>query len=259
MNGKQHYYAGIDAGSRAVKALIWDGESVIGRSIVPTGWTPGESIRLAYRTALQAAGIVRTDRVTATGYGRIVAPFADLRVTEITAHARGISRLIPGIRTLIDVGGQDSKAILLDEDGVVTDFAMNDRCAAGCGKFLEFLALTLGLTMEDFAELAYSSNCPTVISSICTVFAETEALSLVAEGVPREDVAAGAHRSIASRVAQLAQSLNPEPPVAFTGGVGRNRCMVRELSKALGMEIVVPDLPEFTGAFGAAIIASEGL
>ncbi|MDP8237981.1 MAG: acyl-CoA dehydratase activase [Candidatus Hatepunaea meridiana] len=153
---------------------------------------------------------------------------------------------------------QDSKAIIIDAGGIVADFTMNDRCAAGSGKFLEFLALTMNLSVEGFAELAYSSSNPVQISSICTVFAETEVLSLLAEGVAREDVAAGVHRSIALRVAQLTRSLNLIPQVAFSGGVARNQCLIRELSQVLRCDISVPDMPEFVGALGASIIAFEG-
>lgn len=251
--------AGIDIGSRTAKALIWDGEKVLGKSLIPTGWAPEKSAHQAYKRALKASSLKAVNKIVATGYGRARAPFADQIITEITAHARGVSFLLPETRTLIDIGGQDSKAIMLNSGGLVFDFAMNDRCAAGSGKFLEFLAMTMELSVEKFAELAYSSQNPVQISSICTVFAETEVLSLLAEGVPREDVANGVHRSIALRVAQMAYSLQPQAPAAFTGGVAQNRCMVRELGAALGMDMSVPDMPEFTGALGAAIIARETL
>lgn len=251
--------AGIDVGSRTTKALIWEGKTALARTLISTGWSPEESAQRAFELALQEAELKRVKRVVATGYGRSSATFADDTITEITAHARGVNYVRPGIRTLIDIGGQDSKVIILDEEGLVQDFAMNDRCAAGSGKFLEFLAITMGLSVEEFSQLAYSSRSPVQISSICTVFAESEVLSLLAEGAAREDVANGVHRSIALRVAQMAHSLHPQAPAAFSGGVARNRCMVRELGKALGVEIAVPDWPEFAGALGAAIIAREAL
>lgn len=253
--------AGIDIGSRTTKALIRDGEKIIGRSLLSTGWAPEKSAALAYKRALQAAAIKanKVRKTVVTGYGRGNASFADESVTEITAHARGAAFLRPETRTLIDIGGQDSKAIILDDGGLVQDFAMNDRCAAGSGKFLEFLAMTMELSVEDFSQLAYSSKNPVQISSICTVFAESEVLSLLAEGVAREDVASGVHRSIALRVAQMAHSLHPQAPIAFSGGVARNLCMVQEIGVALGSEIIVPDSPEYTGALGAAIIATESL
>lgn len=250
--------AGIDVGSRTTKAVIWDGETVLGKALISTGWDPEKSARDAFEKAQQAAKVRRIERKMVTGYGRVNASFADDSVTEISAHARGVAHLRPGTRTLFDIGGQDSKAIILDTDGLVLDFAMNDRCAAGSGKFLEFLAMTMGLSIADFAELAYTSHHPVQISSICTVFAETEVLSLLAEGVPKQDVANGVHRSIALRVAQMAGSLRPEVPAAFSGGVAQNRCMVRALGAALGLEIAVPEAPEYTGALGAAIIALEG-
>ena len=293
MKNLKTVYVGIDVGSRTTKAVILSGSRVLGRSLVATGWTPDASAEKAFREAIADAeltppasalpfssppvtgGVSKTIppgfrggikgggaveyRIVATGYGRVTVPFADRTITEITAHARGVGRQLPNARTLIDIGGQDSKVMLLEEGGLVTDFAMNDRCAAGSGKFLEFLALSMNLSVEEFAELAFSSQNPVSISSICTVFAETEVLSLLAEGAVREDVASGVHRSIAQRVAQLAHSLHPLPPVAFSGGVAFNRCMIRELSYALGYEIVIPEMPEYTGALGAAIVAAEGM
>ena len=251
--------AGIDVGSRTTKAVIWDGTHVIGRSLIATGWTPDRSAEAAFQQALHDAELSGVSRIVATGYGRVTTPFADKTVTEITAHARGVASLLPEIHTLIDIGGQDSKVVIVENGGLVMDFAMNDRCAAGSGKFLEFLAASMQLSIDEFAELAYSSENPLQISSICTVFAESEILSLLAEGAVQAEVAAGVHRAIALRVGQLAASLHPQPPVGFTGGVARNRCLVRELSRVMGFELKVPDAPEFTGALGAAIIATEQL
>ena len=249
--------AGIDIGSRTTKVVIWDGDTILGRSLVSTGWTPAESAKEAFGIAKETANLKEVDNIIATGYGRVVVPFADKSVTEITAHARGIAHQLPETRTLIDIGGQDSKAIILGDYGLVTDFAMNDRCAAGSGKFLEYLAMTMELPIAEFAELAYSSRNPVMISSICTVFAETEVLSLLAEGVSRQDIAVGVHRSIAMRVGQLTNSLHPQSPAAFSGGVAKNRCLVREISEVLEMDVAVPEDPEFTGALGAAILAAE--
>ena len=249
--------AGIDVGSRTTKAIIWNGSEIIGRNIIPTGWHPDESAVKVFRNALNDAGIEKVNCNIATGYGRVTVPSADRTITEISAHARGIAHFLPDARTLIDIGGQDSKAMILEEGGLVMDFVMNDRCAAGSGKFLEFLALSMDLSVERFAELAYTSNTPVNISSICTVFAESEVISLLAEGVTKEDIAAGVHRSIANRVAQMVHSLRPQAPVAFSGGVAYNKCLVRELAYALEMEILVPEIPEYVGALGAAIIGCE--
>jgi (R)-2-hydroxyacyl-CoA dehydratese activating ATPase len=258
MNGNGEITAGVDIGSRTTKAVIWNGEKVLGRSLLSTGWAPETSAQNALKMALETARLEKVSRIVVTGYGRVTVSFADDAITEITAHARGVSHLLPQTRTLIDIGGQDSKAIILDEGGMVLDFAMNDRCAAGSGKFLEFLALTMDLTVQEFAQLAFTSRHPVQISSICTVFAESEVLSLLAEGFLREDVANGVHRSIAKRVVQMTQGLVPQPPAAFSGGVAQNICMIREISLALGMPVEVPDSPEYTGALGAAIIAREG-
>jgi predicted CoA-substrate-specific enzyme activase len=249
--------SGIDVGSRTTKAVIWNGNRILGRSLIATGWTPDRSADVAFNNALQDAELSDVSRIVATGYGRVTVPFADKSVTEITAHARGVASLLPEIHTLIDIGGQDSKVVIVENGGLVMDFAMNDRCAAGSGKFLEFLAASMQLSITEFAELAYSSENPMQISSICTVFAESEILSLLAEGAVHADVAAGVHRAIALRVGQLAASLHPQPPVAFTGGVAQNRCLVRELSRIMGSELKIPDAPEFTGALGAAMIAAD--
>ncbi len=257
MTGNGRLTAGIDVGSRTTKALIWDGERALARTLISTGWSPEKSAEKAFAEVRQVAKIEQIHRIVVTGYGRVSATFADGSVTEITAHARGVAHLLPETKTLIDIGGQDSKAIILDDGGLVFDFAMNDRCAAGSGKFLEFLAMSMELPIEEFSELAYSSHNPVQISSICTVFAESEVLSLLAEGARRRDVANGVHRSIAQRVAMMAKSLQPQAPAAFSGGVAKNRCMVRELATVLGMEIAVPEMPEYAGALGAAIIAQE--
>ncbi len=251
---------GIDVGSRTTKAVIWDGEKVVRRALISTGWSPGDSARQVMTQIMDTNNSPPIARRVGTGYGRLsIDGLVDEVVTEISAHARGVWRILPQTRTIIDIGGQDSKAILVEEGGYVLDFAMNDRCAAGSGKFLEFLAVSLNQKIEEFSQLAMKSNSPVQISSLCTVFAESEVISLVAEGVPREDVAAGVHRSISLRVAGMAKSLHPQPPVAFTGGVARNRCMVKQLGESLGLEVIVPEYPEFTGALGAAIIAGEEL
>ncbi|NQU05199.1 MAG: 2-hydroxyglutaryl-CoA dehydratase [Calditrichaeota bacterium] len=259
MKPKKFITAGIDVGSRTTKVVIRDADHVLGRSLIATGWTPDKSSEIAFKQALKDADVDEVTLIVATGYGRVTVPFADKKVTEITAHARGVAAVLPETHTLIDIGGQDSKAIIIENGGLVMDFAMNDRCAAGSGKFLEFLAMTMELSISEFAELAFTSENPVQISSICTVFAESEVLSLLAEGARRRDVAAGVHRSIALRVAQLAQSLHPQPPVSFSGGVAQNRCLVRELSRIMGNIVTVPEKPEFTGAEGAAIIAHDSL
>ncbi len=258
------YGIGIDVGSRTTKAIVWDGSQVVSKALISTGWTPEKSAELIFEKVLRGAGLNKQKRSgnsidivsVATGYGRVTVPLTDKTITEITAHARGIVHLLPDTRTLIDIGGQDSKSIII-EDRIVADFAMNDRCAAGSGKFLEFLAHSMGLSVDDFSELALTSFNAIQISSICTVFAESEILSLLAEGQSKSDIAVGVHKSIAHRVANMAFTLHPQPPFAFSGGVAYNKCLIREMSEILGNFIMVPANPEYVGALGSALHAFE--
>lgn len=254
--------AGLDVGSRTTKAVVLRDGEIIGRSLVKTGWLPSAMAREALSNALLEAGTDRRNvaRIVATGYGRIhsaVADLADEQFTEIICHARGISRFLPQVRTLLDIGGQDSKVIKLDGGGMVLDFAMNDRCAAGTGKFLEMTAQGLELPLDKFISLALKAKSAARISSMCTVFAESEAISLLAEGVEPEEIARGLHNAIAARVVRLAESLGVEPEVGFSGGVGNNLAMVRALEEALGLKVNVPSGPDYIGALGAAMLAAE--
>jgi predicted CoA-substrate-specific enzyme activase len=211
------------------------------------------------RDVLQSSGLsVGTIKgIVATGYGRIAVSFADKQVTEVTCHARGVHHLMPGARTVIDIGGQDSKAMRIDGQGRVTDFVMNDKCAAGTGRFLEVMARALGLALDDLGTLSLTSGNPCRMSSVCTVFAESEVVSLRAEGRTREDIAAGIHRSIASRIAAMIAPLGCEEVLALTGGVALNRGVVKALGDELELPVKVPVRPQLTGAFGAALLASE--
>jgi predicted CoA-substrate-specific enzyme activase len=254
--------AGLDVGSRTTKAVILRDGEIVGRSIVKTGWLPSAMAREALENALLLANLRREDlfRIVATGYGRIhsaVFELADVQFTEILCHARGIHHSMPQVRTLIDIGGQDSKVIRLDNSGLVLDFAMNDRCAAGTGKFLEMTAQGLELPLEKFIALALRAKSAARISSMCTIFAESEAISLLAEGVEPEEIARGLHNAIAARVTRLAESLGVESEIGFSGGVGNNKAMVRALEEALGLKIHVPPGPEYVGALGAALLAEE--
>jgi predicted CoA-substrate-specific enzyme activase len=254
--------AGLDIGSRTTKAVILRDGEVVGRSLLKTGWLPSAMAREALARALFAAGVHREEvgRIVATGYGRIhqaVLAIADAQYTEIACHARGIHYLLPQVRTLIDIGGQDSKAIRLDESGLALDFAMNDRCAAGTGKFLEMTAQGLDLDLEKFIALAMQAKSAARISSMCTVFAESEAISLLAEGKEPDEIARGLHNAIAARVLRMAESLGIEAEIGFSGGVGNNRAMVRALEEAVGMTIFVPENPEYVGALGAALLAAD--
>ncbi len=254
--------AGLDIGSRTTKAVIWKDGLVIGRTLQKTGWLPSAVARETLSNALYAAGITREEvnKIVATGYGRLhsaIMELADEQFTEIACHARGINFQLPGVRTLIDIGGQDSKIIRLDNCGLVLDFAMNDRCAAGTGKFLEMTAQGMDLPLEKFIALALQARNAARISSMCTVFAESEAISLLAEGRDPDEIARGLHNAIATRVVRLVEGIGVEPDVGFSGGVGHNLAMVRALQEAVGTKILVPPDPEFIGALGAALLACE--
>lgn len=248
--------AGIDIGSRTTKVVIYNGRKVLSRHITTTGWKPSESGEAAFYAAVEAAGLKpdEVEQKNATGYGRVSLPIADKTVTEITCHAKGAYYLDKSVRTIIDIGGQDSKIIRVDENGFVEDFAMNDRCAAGTGKFLEFLSHSLGIEISEFGNLALNSNSPVTISSMCTVFAESEVLSLAAEDVPVKDIVAGLHLAIARRIISLSESTGYEEKIMLTGGVAHNVGMRHAVKQVLKADIFVADFPEYTGALGAAIL-----
>lgn len=252
--------AGVDAGSRAIKVVLFDTdrEVVVGSGAADQGTNQEDRARRLYDRVLRDAGAAagRVARVVATGYGRHRVPFADARITEITCHARGVNRLHPGARTIVEIGGQDSKIIRLSPRGAVRDFHMNDRCAAGTGRFLEVVAERLEVGIEELGTLAARSRRAAAVSSMCVVFAETEIIGLLAGGTPVEDIVAGVQAAVASRVASLA-GRHREEPVIFTGGVARVPGMAEALSAALGVEVEVPPDPQLTGALGAAIMAAR--
>ena len=253
-------YAGIDAGSRSIKAVLFDTDRA---QVVASGLTDQgvEQERLAaelFEQLLKDAGLQRSQisGVVATGYGRNAVRFANTTITEITCHARGVHRLAPDARTIIEIGGQDSKVISLEDGGRVRDFAMNDRCAAGTGRFLEMVAARLNLNWEELAEVARQSKKPALISNMCVVFAETEIIGLLADGKPLPDVVAGVQDAIATRVSALAGRF-VSPPVYFTGGVALQPGMARALEGVLACPVRVAPQPQFTGALGAALLAGE--
>jgi predicted CoA-substrate-specific enzyme activase len=249
--------AGVDGGSRAVKAVVVADGRIVGRAVLDSGPEPAAVATSCLAAACAEAGLPRSAvaRVVATGYARSVIPGADRRVTEITCHARGIVALLPGTRAVVEVGGQDSKVIRLDAAGRVADFAMNDRCAAGTGRFLEVVAARLGTDLDGFAMLAGTAGEPAAISSMCVVFAESEIVGLMAQGHAREALAAGVVAAVAARVAALA-GRELTGPIAFTGGVARISGFADALARALGGTVAVPPHPQLSGAFGAALIAA---
>ncbi len=232
---------------------------IVASIIGPTG---PEQRRLANRVmegALKRADLTIQDItfIVATGYGRINVPFADKQFTEITCHARGIVHLFPEARTIIDVGGQDVKGIQIDASGKVLDFVMNDKCAAGSGRFIEVIADTLGVPLEEVGDLSLQSKNPAKISNICTIWAQQEVASSLAEGVAVADLLAGVHQSLADRIGRMVNRLRVEKAVVVTGGGGKNRGLLQALSEQLGHEILVPDEPLITGALGAALMGKE--
>jgi predicted CoA-substrate-specific enzyme activase len=252
------YFAGIDIGSTMTKAVIL-GDGVIASVIGPTG---PEQRRLANKVmeeALRKAGLpfAAMTYIVSTGYGRINVPFADKQVTEISCHAKGVSSLFPQARTIVDIGGQDSKAITVDHNGRVTNFIMNDKCAAGSGRFIEVIADTIGLRLEQMGDLSIQSTHPAQISNICTIWAQQEVASRLAEGVPLPDLIAGVHRSLADRVARMVKRLKLQKEVILTGGGGKNKGLVKALSEQLDCEILVPPEPLITGALGAALLGRD--
>lgn len=253
------YFAGIDIGSTMTKVVIIDDdENIVSQVISHTG---AEHRRLANKVteeALKQSGLSfdEISYVIATGYGRINVPFADRQVTELTCHARGVAKFLPSVRLAIDIGGQDSKALKI-KDGKLIDFVMSDKCAAGTGRFLEVLAPTLGLRVEELGETSLRATKKIKISSTCTVFAQQEVISRLSDGVLLEDVVAGLHDAIASRVSAMARKLKVEPDVVLTGGVAKNSGVARALRESLGCEIFIPDEPLLSGALGAALLGKE--
>ena len=253
--------AGVDVGSIMAKAVILNVEDsrVLGSVVAPTGWQPARAGREVLLGALQQAGLKRADidRVVATGYGRVSLEEADDRLTEISCLARGIHHLLPEVRTAIDIGGQDSKIITLDEAGNAGDFALNDRCAAGTGRFLDVMADVLGIELSDLGKLSLKADHPARFSSVCTVFAESEVVGLLAAGESRENIAAGLSGVIAHQIGVLLGQVQLRPPVALVGGVAQNRGVCVELEKLLEMPVHVPDRPQIVCALGASLWAME--
>ncbi|MBA2881001.1 putative CoA-substrate-specific enzyme activase [Desulfosalsimonas propionicica] len=251
--------AGIDIGSITAKAaLIHDGK-LAGTSLQFTGYHAAKAGNAVLETLLGQTGIRRDDIdvIVSTGYGRNSVDFADKAVTEITCHGAGAHFIDPEIRFVVDVGGQDSKVIKIDTNGKVIDFAMNDKCAAGTGRFLEVMARALEADLDDFGRLSAEADAPAAISSICTVFAESEVISLISRGESRQNMIAGIHESVASRISAMARRVGVTPPVMMTGGVARNQGVVRSLESRMDVEIRVSPHAQLNGAIGAALLAAR--
>jgi predicted CoA-substrate-specific enzyme activase len=245
-------FAGIDIGSRTIELVVLKENEIIDSRQGDSGFDP-------MARAMEMLQGIHHDHIMATGYGRhlfelsVEAP----TVTEIKAYAVGARFLFRDVQTILDIGGQDSKAIALNDTGRVVKFEMNDRCAAGTGKFLEIMAQTLGYSLDQFGREALNATREMQISSMCTVFAESEVTSLVAKGEDRRDIALGLHRSVVRRAVSMLKRVSVKEPILFAGGAARNPCMHRLLEEALGVDLLVPENPQMVGAIGAALMASE--
>jgi len=253
------YFAGVDIGSTMTKVVLVDKAGNL-LSIIkgPTGAEHRQLANEVMRQALKEAGLQIDDisYIVATGYGRLNVPFADRQITELSCHARGVYSLFPNVRTAIDIGGQDAKCMKID-NGRLVDFVMNDKCAAGTGRFLEVTATALGIKLEDMGDISLKATKKIQISSLCTIFAQQEVAALISRGEKLENILAGLHDALAGRIVALARRLGTEPDLVLTGGVAKNIGMVRAMKESLGCEILVPEEPLITGALGAAILANE--
>jgi predicted CoA-substrate-specific enzyme activase len=254
------YAAGVDVGSTQTKAVIIDEDRrIVSRSLIDTGANVVAAAEKAFLAALENGGIHEEDVtfIVGTGYGRYKVVFGNTQVTEISCHARGAVHLFPGTRTVLDMGGQDTKAIRVRSNGEVLDFCMNDKCAAGTGRFLQMAAYALEIPLDELGSIALRAEKPVQISTTCTVFAESEVLSWLAHGKKIEDILMGVHRSIAMRSIALLRRVGIEEEVTFTGGVARNCGMVEVLNDMLGLRMNVSEESHFMGALGAALFALD--
>jgi predicted CoA-substrate-specific enzyme activase len=252
-------YAGIDIGSISTKAALISDGKILGTKVIFTGYNAEQAGNEVYDSLLSGLKLDRSSVAAAvsTGYGRNSVKFTAKSITEISCHGAGAHFLSPGVRLVIDIGGQDSKALLIDNEGKVRDFVMNDKCAAGTGRFLEVMARALQVDLDEFGASAPNNESAFKISSICTVFAESEVISLIAKGESRENIIAAIHESVASRTAALTSKMGKVEPVMMTGGVAKNRALVTALEKKLGVPIIVNEYAQVNGAIGAAVLAGS--
>ena len=249
---------GIDIGSITAKAVLLSGDKIVRTTVIPTGYNSESAGEKVFDDLIRLSGIERgrIDKIVSTGYGRKNVTFAEKALTEITCHGAGAHFMNPDIRTIIDIGGQDSKVMVIDDAGRVKEFAMNDKCAAGTGRFLEVMARALEVDLNDFGEMSLQAESPAMISSLCTVFAESEVISLISKGESRKNIMAGIHEAIAARVSAMAQRVGVIPPVMMTGGVAKNIGAVTALEDKLGTILFVTGTAQENGAIGAAVLAA---
>jgi (R)-2-hydroxyacyl-CoA dehydratese activating ATPase len=254
------YGGGVDVGSTQTKAVIVDeSHTILARILIPTGANVSRAGENSFVKACEAAGLPReaVGYVVGTGYGRYKILFGDAQITEITCHARGAQSLFPATRTVIDMGGQDTKVIKVGPDGSVADFSMNDKCAAGTGRFLSAAADVTGVGLDEIGPLALQAKVPVRLTSVCTVFVESDIMSYLAQRKTIEDILGGVHKAIATRTMSLIRRVGVENEVTFTGGVSLNIGMVRALEEVLGQPINVSAEGHYMGALGAALFALE--
>jgi predicted CoA-substrate-specific enzyme activase len=255
--------AGLDLGSTYVKCVVMRDKDVLGHAVLPTGHDHDATAGRTLDQALAMGGLRKEDveYTVSTGYGRRVASTADSTVSEISANAAGtrwVGREM-GVRTIIDIGGQDTKVIALDDDLQITNFQMNDKCAAGTGRFLEVLARVLEIPLDDLGPVSLTSSDPVPITTTCLVFAKSEVATLITEGHAKEDIVAGIHKAVARRLTSMAKKVGVKEAVFFDGGPARNVGMIRALEKELGVSLAVPPIPQIVTATGAALLAQERL
>ncbi|MFC1919955.1 acyl-CoA dehydratase activase [Chloroflexota bacterium] len=252
-------FAGIDIGSRAAKAVIMEDGAIIGSTIGDTGPESVKTSHMTIDTAMKGPGLSLDDidNIVATGYGRVLVPFASENVSEISCHARGINWYYPSVRTILDMGGQDCKAIRCDAEGHVTNFVMNDKCAGGTGRFLEMIADVLETPLHEIGELAQQSANEIPFNTICAIFAKSEAILHLRHGVARSDILAGLNEAIAVRCLNLLKRVSIEKDFSITGGIAKNKGMLKKIGGKVGLEPLLAEDPQIIGALGAAIFASE--
>jgi len=254
--------AGVDIGSTASKSVILSGDKILAQVIGPSSTNPAKTAQEIYQRALSQAGVPEKEVafVVGTGYGRAQVPFAHTNISELSCHGRGAHFALNSVRTVLDIGGQDTKVISIDQNGNLLDFAMNDKCAAGTGRFLEMMARVLDLGLAQLGEMHFQEGEPCVIGNMCSVFAESEVINLVNEGIPLPRIVKGLHLSLAGRVASLVKRVGMEPELVITGGVAKNRGVIDAIEGKLKLKITgFPDGvdPQIIGALGAALIARD--
>jgi len=251
--------AGIDIGSRAAKVVVMDNGTIASSVICDTGPESVKTSRMTMEKVLEGTGLSLNDMqyIVATGYGRVLVPFANENISEISCHARGINWYFPSVRTILDMGGQDCKAINCDAEGRVTNFIMNDKCAGGTGRFLEMIAEVLNIPLEEIGNLALESNTAIPFNTICAVFAKSEAITHLRKGVSKSNILAGLNEAIAARCLNLIRRISVEQDFSITGGIAKNSGMVATLREKVGLESLLCEDPQLIGALGAALFAEE--